>query len=250
MKENSSHFKTIRILFVSIFVSFFSCYSSTEKSEIKIADVAAYNVGTFPKIFETAFFKNRIDSDVAFTAVEIGRIKIESGKIIACDPIVMNHGMPFTQMFPIGEFPVQLALMQENKDARVAFSRIIFSNDSVSKWECALTNGQSPTSITGMNIYCYGVDGGIGMFIDELADKDFVKKGNAEWYEAFVKNFQNNYRNSWSYVFPKFDGHNLAAFSTGYGDGCYATYIGFNSKNEPCRLLTDFGIIEWWKEKE
>lgn len=42
-----------------------------------------------------------------------------------------------------------------------------------------------------------------------------------------------------------FNGHNLAAFSTGYGDGFYATYVGYDQKGKICRLLTDFGVVEW-----
>jgi hypothetical protein len=46
-----------------------------------------------------------------------------------------------------------------------------------------------------------------------------------------------------------FSNHNMAVFRTGYGDGCYSTYIGYNSMNQPCCLLTDFGLIRWWQQK-
>jgi hypothetical protein len=42
-----------------------------------------------------------------------------------------------------------------------------------------------------------------------------------------------------------FGKHNLAVFTTGLGDGCYNTYIGFDAKGQPCRLLTDFAIFDW-----
>jgi|GEM_PF-1178656 len=34
---------------------------------------------------------------------------------------------------------------------------------------------------------------------------------------------------------------------TTYGDGCYATYIGFDKEGHPCQLLTDFGLVAWWR---
>ncbi len=34
----------------------------------------------------------------------------------------------------------------------------------------------------------------------------------------------------------------LATFTTGYGDGCYATYIGFDKEGHACQLLTDFEL--------
>jgi hypothetical protein len=45
-----------------------------------------------------------------------------------------------------------------------------------------------------------------------------------------------------------FGKYNLAAFTTGLGDGKYATYIGYDAAGKPCRLLSDFKLFDW-KEK-
>jgi hypothetical protein len=55
-----------------------------------------------------------------------------------------------------------------------------------------------------------------------------------------------HYRHTWQYVLHNFDGHNLVSFSTGFGDGSYTTYIGYDVNRNICRLVTDFGLIEWW----
>jgi hypothetical protein len=201
-----------------------------------------------PIIFEAAYFKDtkvkQGNLNFSFYTLEIGKIKIVSGKIIACDPIVMQDGIAFTQNFPTGHFPVQLAMAKLPNDERVAFSRILFSSNAVSKWEFALQPGQRPIPLKDTTIYCYGVDAGSGIFIDESANKIFNKKAESEWENVFVSKFeQYNYRG----FIHDFEGYNLAAFSTGYGDGCYSTYIGFDEKGNVCRLLTDFGLIEWWK---
>lgn len=250
----------MRFLPMAISVLLFSCNAMTNNpangqgmDDLKHSVVKEYNVQTAPQIFETAFFQNIVVNEdslnFTFYSVEIGKVKVESGKLIACDPIVMKDGVAFTQQFPIGQFPVQLAIAKIDSDERVGFSRILFSDDTVVKWEFALQPGQKPKPITGDDIYCYGVDAGTGLFIDEQANKVFQQKGFSLWEQVFVKDIQKNYRNSWNYVVYEFDKHNLTAFSTGYGDGCYATYIGFNSKGEVCRLLTDFGIVQWWKQK-
>lgn len=204
-----------------------------------------------PIIFEAAFYKGtqvkQGDWDCSFYTLDIGKIKIESGKIIACDPIVMQDGKAFTQDFPIGQFPVQLAMAKMTNDERVAFSRIVFSDNEVEKWEFALQPGQNPISLMDTSAYCYGVDAGTGIFIDEIANKLYSKKVQSEWENVFVKKAeQNNYKG----FIHDFDGHNFATFSTGYGDGCYSTYIGFDNKGKVCRLLTDFGLVEWWKLKD
>jgi hypothetical protein len=215
-----------------------------------------YSVASKPEIFETAFFENakaNMDSlPINFYSVEIGKLNIESGKIIACDPIVIRDAKPFTQTFPTGKYSVQLAIAKIKDDERAAFSRILFSDTPVTKWEFALQNGQKQVPIDSETFYGYGVDAGIGLFIDEQARESFMqlyeKNANA-WDKVFTKEMSKHYRNTWQYLVYDFDGHNLASFSTGYGDGTYATYVGYDAKGNICKLLTDFGLIDWWKNK-
>lgn len=228
--------------------------SSTENSKVDTAKpviVTTSKSKAYPDIFEAAFDNetNVTQGDIfyRFYKLEIGKIKIESGKLIASDPIVMHDASPFTQNFPIGNFPVHLAMAKTSNDERVAFSRVVFSNNVVTKWEFALQKGQKPISLKDTSFYCYGVDAGMGIFIDSIANNIFNEKDHSEWEKAFIKKAgDNNFR---GYVHD-FDGHNLATFSTGYGDGCYATYIGFDKQGKACQLLTDFGLVEWWKLEE
>jgi hypothetical protein len=218
---------------------------------VKPVIITSLNNKAYPAIFEAAFSNGtkatQGDITYAFYKLDIGKIKIESGKLIACDPVVMFDASPFTQNFPIGDFPVQLAIATTHNDERVAFSRIVFSNEPISKWEFALKNGQKPIPLKDTSFYCYGVDAGTGIFIDSIANTIFNKKDNSAWQDAFVRKAeQNGYR---GYIYD-FDGHNLATFSTGYGDGCYATYIGFDDHGEVCQVLTDFGLIAWWQLPE
>ena len=187
------------------------------------------------------------DLAYSFYRYDIGKITIESGKLIACDPIVMRKALPFTQIFPTGEFPVHLAIAKTHNDEIVAFSRIFFSKKPILKWEFALQNGQKPIPLQDSSFYCYGVDAGTAIFIDSVSNNVFNEKDHSEWENVFVlKPEQNGYK---GYTHD-FDGHNLASFSTGYRDGCCATYIGFDSQENVCQILTDFGLVEWWKLDE
>src|SRR5262245_43304149 len=109
--------------FLLITIIFASCVNSTNSplSNPKISTekldtikTTAFSVTTKPEIFETAFFQGTIakmdSSEIGFYSVNIGKLNIESGKLIACDPIVMRDAKPFVQNFPIGQFPVQLAV--------------------------------------------------------------------------------------------------------------------------------------------
>ena len=223
-----------------------SIYSSVFKS---------YQVTAKPEIFETAFFAGtQVDVDsfhLSFYSVDIGKINIESGKIIASDPIEVRDMNPFVQDFPIGQFPVQLAIAKFSGDERVAFSRILFSDKPVVKWEFALQKGQEQASIFGDTMYGYGVDGGTGLFADEKANEAFTeleKKDENLWQQVFIHEMQKHSHMTWNYALYNFNGHNIATFSTGLGDGHYATYVGYDEKGNICRLLTDFNLVGWWQK--
>jgi hypothetical protein len=64
-------------------------------------------------------------------------------------------------------------------------------------------------------------------------------------YKDIRKEMENHYHYDWKYTMFNFRQHNLAAFSTGVGDGRYASYIGFDAKGKPCRLVTDFALFDW-----
>lgn len=204
----------------------------------------SFSQSTYPQLFEAAFFKGtkaiQFDLEYSFSVYELGNINCESGKLIACDPVTMYDAEPFTQTFPIGLFPVELAMATTENDERVAFARIIFSKEDVTKWEYALIPGQKPISLKDSTIYCYGVDAGTGLFIDEVANSNY----NDNYFDVFVKKMEDA---QFKGFIHEFNGHNFATFSTGYGDGCYATFIGFDKDGNVCRLVTDFGLVEWWR---
>lgn len=201
---------------------------------------------TFPQLFDAAFINGTIVNEESLTMTfhrkEIGKIKIETGKIIACDNVNQFAAGPFTELFPIGLFPVELAIAKLHDYDNVAFSRILFSADSIARWEYALLPGQKPIGLTDSLSYCYPVDAGTGLFVDSIASSHFTALRETEWNKAFP--ITNNPLPGYIY---EFDSHNMAVFTTGEGDGCYSTYIGYNSEHKPCCLLTDFGMVRWWE---
>lgn len=245
--------KYILIAFV-----FFACNNISKRDDsLKIATEALDTIKSVPGrivatpvLFETAFIKGttqEVNSKIlTLYGVTIGKIKIAGGHIIACDPLhIDEYGIPFTQVFPTGEFPVQLSIVKSGKEEITAFARINFSDEPVEKWEFALQEGQQPIPVGGKEMHGYGVDGGVAIFIDEAASKALDKKTVDNMDGAVLKEMEKHYHNTWKYIMYNFDQHNLAAFTTGIGDGHYATYIGFDAKGKPCRLVTDFGLFDW-----
>ena len=71
---------------------------------------------------------------------------------------------------------------------------------------------------------------------------DEEENENSKWQTIFLNSAKKERNFGIVHAFGR---HNLAIFSTGYGDGCYSTFIGFNKQGKVCQLLIDFGIINW-----
>lgn len=214
--------------------------------------VIPYNVTAKPEIFETAFFKDTEVKEDSFTikfhAINIGKINVQSGLLIASEPWWVYDEQPFLTKFPTGQFPVQLAIANVDKNNAVAFSRILFSNNPVDHWEFALKEGQKPISVFGDSIYFYPVDGGIGGFIDDSSYNRFKTLDEASQAQAMDILTKELAKNKYLYGNINYKNVNIVAFKSGLGDGRYATFIGFDKNRNPCRLLTDFNLIYWQKK--
>lgn len=210
-----------------------------------------YPVSAQPALFESSFFAGAVvqkDSlQLTITREYLGSLPVTSGQIIATDPVSMGKE-PFTIVFPKGRFPVELAVAHFNNDERVAFARILFSAKPVVKWQMALLAGQKPLPVKGENYYGYPVDAGVGLFID--ADQmrgfnQFLSADEGNFKKVFITGYQLDSKHPLPGLLYAANGDTVATFSTGWGDGSYATYIGFDARNQPCRLLTDFQVINW-----
>ena len=147
------------ILLALITVTFFACTNFRKKDSLKVSTEALDTIKSIPativatpELFETAFIKGTTQkgniAPINLYGITIGKIKIVSGHIIACDPLHTDeYGIPYTQVFPTGEFPVQLSIAQTGEEDLIAFARINFSDEPVAKWELALLEGQNPIPV-------------------------------------------------------------------------------------------------------
>lgn len=204
-----------------------------------------------PKYLETGFsdgfiYKDEEDNVYNLYNHEIGNIRILDGNIIACDPFLFNNDLPFTTKFPIGTFPVQLSIAQINDDERVAFARIKFSEEIPFSWSLAVREGQDLLKLGENEIYGYGVDAGTGAFMDTSGAKEFMVYLNEkdDNFMLLIDDMKKNYKHTWDYLNWEKNQTNVIMFKSGWGDGYYATYIGFDKSGNICRLVTDFVVLE------
>ncbi|HQS54972.1 MAG: hypothetical protein B7Y15_12085 [Bacteroidetes bacterium 24-39-8] len=207
-------------------------------------------VGTKPAIFEKAFIKGsqEMSNGLMFDlfGFNMGKIKITTGKIISCDPWLMEeYAKPYTDSFPVGSFPVQLSLAKLKEVEVVAFARILFNDHPVVRWSYALLPGQENIPIGGKKIIGYHVDAQLGLFMDQGAYQALQKDTVNNRRTVILKSTSTHKHDGWRYGIYEFGNQNLVVFTSGIGDGRYANYIGYDANGKICRLLTDFAIFNW-----
>lgn len=197
------------------------------------------------------FSKNFVENPLIET-FEAGKIILPTGRLIACDPLITNDMKEFKIHFPQGEFPV---LVHKERDSNcIAYVEVVFGEEEIVEWKLATTENQNIEELKGEEIFGYPVESGMGCLMDfetqdclnHLEKKLFHRKG-AEFmgiYEEFFHDHffdENGAIDQFAFLKPDEEKPgNLFAFETGYGEGFYASYIGFGIDNQPIKLLTEF----------
>lgn len=197
------------------------------------------------------FSKNFVENPLIET-FEAGKLHLSSGRLVACDPLITN-GMPeFETIFPKGDFPV--LVHKERESNCVAYVEIVFSDAESSTWKLATRDGENVKELKGEEIFGYPVQSGMGSFMDfetqdslsHLESKLFHRKGTdfmGIYEEFFHEHFfdENGAIDQFAFLKPDDDKEgNIFAFETGYGEGFYASYIGFDKANNPTKIVTEF----------
>ena len=98
-------------------------------------------------------------------------------------------------------------------------------------------------------VFGYGVDSGTGCFMDEETARLVVEELDAEEFsDALIGEMDKTYENTWSWANLELEtgkGATIVAFSTGIGDGMYASYFGLDESGEVVSLVTDFSLFEY-----
>jgi hypothetical protein len=176
----------------------------------------------------------------------IGDLILPSGKLVACDPFVTPEAEPLSLLLPRGTFPVVLSVAEIATDERVAFATIHFKPTTPVRWEMMATGDNDPSKLEPGEMFGYGVDSGTGCFMDALAGRALTQKMNddSKFFETMMAEMDKTYRHTRSWLNMRFGDGNLIAFSSGFGDGLYATYAGLDSHGEVAVVITDFMVLD------
>lgn len=191
--------------------------------------------------------------DVPFRIVDAGMLKLPSGRVCVADPFVfLTDAKPLTQDVPVGAYPVRLAVANfPSGGLRVAFARVDFSAAPVARWSMAVVEGQDIATLKTDEIFGYGVDAGTGSFFDPAAGKAaaaLLAANNDAWEAWQTEGEANGPKVVGPYFFlldlPLGEA-NAIMFGSGWGDGFYASWFGYDAGGNVAVLVTDFATIDW-----
>ena len=210
------------------------------------------HIENIKKLFSRDFVENPL-----LETYEVGKIHISSGKIIASDALISPDHSAFNQEFPKGDF--QVLIHKERESNCIAYAEIVFDKNQLAEnWTLALCGDQNLEDLKEGEIFGYPVESGMGSFMDKNAqnalnnlEQDLFHKKGADFmgiYEEFFHaHFFDEKRAIDQFaVLKPYDSkpENIVAFETGYGEGFYATYIGYSKDNQPVKLISEFIEIE------
>ena len=197
------------------------------------------------------FDKDFVESPLIET-FEAGNIVLTSGKLVASDPLITSEMPPFMTDFPIGEFPV--LVHKEIESNCVAYVEMVFKKAKIATWKLATSDGQNMTELEEGEIYGFPVESGMGCLMDFetqenliLLEQHLFKRKGEEFMGIYEEFFHEHFFqeegavNQYAFLKPHEEKPgNLFAFETGYGEGFYASYIGFDKNEIPVKVVCEF----------
>jgi hypothetical protein len=183
--------------------------------------------------------------EMALYHYNVGDLVLPSGQLVACDPFMVPDAPPFRLFVPRGEFPVMLSIADIKTDQRVAFATLRLAQTLPASWEMLTVGNQEISTLKEGELFGYGVDSGTGCFMDLSTCRALAERmaEQQNFYETLMAEMDKTYKSTWSWLDTKLGEGNLVAFSSGYGDGQYATYAGRDSDGQVSVVVTDFGVL-------
>lgn len=190
--------------------------------------------------------------------VDMGLLNVPTGSIVVCDPLAIPDFAPLNRKIPKGKYPVKIYLADfGNGHLRVTLAKLEISNSRAERWILAVRDGEDVTTLKDEDSYFgFPVDAGIGCFWDEKTRDAFMKFDEQMYntrgegaYELYLKDeFKKSSTGpgdigNWLIFTLPGTELNVTMFSSGWGDGRYPAYWGFDKDNNLVSLVIDFIIL-------
>jgi hypothetical protein len=212
---------------------------STEATRITDTSAAVQALGEWLTVYYD-------DSPASLILYEMPPLWFPSGRVTASDGLIMERS-PFARDFEPGRYPIELVIADLGGDERVAFAVLRFTIAEVRKWEFAVIAGQDISRLEPGHIFGYPVDSGTGCFADPAAQELINQASDADmiFFDRVTAEMRKVYKHTRDWVRLETAAGSAAIFSSGLGDGFYASYFGLDNSGNAVALMTDFGVVNW-----
>ena len=189
-----------------------------------------------------------VDMPVTLSVDEAGVVVLPSDRLVASDAFLIG-ALPFTFDVPAGRHAVSVLRADfADGDRRIAAAMVRFGVGDPARWELALVEGQDPATLGPDEIFGYGVDSGTGAFTSPEAaaaldaEADYTTYSDALLAAMPGKTLADPL--TANVVVDDTTHANVVAFASGFGDGAYPSYAGYDRDGQLVVVLTDFGILD------
>ena len=212
-----------------------------------------------------AHFTEKVIGNREVDVLDIGAVHFPSGMIFACDPLVeLEDTPPFIQTIPAGTYPVKICVVPSEKYGdRYACVKVEVSREKPVRYELGMTGKEDlDEELDEDEYFGFGVDAGMGCVADiqtQAAFKTYWAKRLEEdpdidpYNDLFCDLLEENAKacpkyqlshGDWlNWTVPDTD-CNLPIFASGWGDGYYPVYFGYDAKGKVCAVYVRFIDIE------
>lgn len=212
-----------------------------------------------------AYFTKRKIGKMAVDILDIGNVHFPTGRVFACDPLVeLEDALPYIQTAPAGTYPVKICVVPSEKYGdRYACVKVEISGRKPVRYDLAMNGKEELTDdLKEGEYYGFGVDAGMGCIADVRAQEEFRKYWQKRLHEnesidpyndlfcdilekSFLKNlkYQRDGGDWANWTVPGTD-CDIPIFASGWGDGAYPCYFGYDGDGSLCGLYILFINIE------
>lgn len=181
------------------------------------------------------------DRQLRLSVHSAGQLHLPSGRLIADDPSSLDlDAKPFSVAVPPGTYPVSAGpatFVDDPRHSRVTAARLNVGDRPAVRWELALRESQEPLDLGYREFFGFGVDAGMACFVDaDLSDR------MKDVWRTLGGPVEPRYRTIGS--------GDMVAWSSGWGDGVYPTWIGYDTTGVVTCFVADMRLFSPDEEDE
>lgn len=190
-------------------------------------------------------FEDPLLGTITLRQRKLGDLVLSTGQVVSCDPLVYPETRPFNVTLPPGRYSVLVseAWFASNHDRRIAYALLQIGAQEPTRWELATLAGQDINSLEEGQFFCYPVDAGTACFMDVDAAAGLQRRLDADhdYADSLIQTLCSHAEVN--VTLNPYTGANAIIFPSGWGDGFYASYWGYDAEGNRVCLVTDFALF-------